>query len=277
MRRHARRARCRDAGRRLRRRPRPGRLPVEAGAPGGRLRGRRHLRRARARARGQARAESRAAGDRRQQARRRHHDRRRVRGEERAGRLHDLAARHHDPRDQREPLREAALRLAEGLHADHAGRVDAADAGGPSVDAGVERAGARRAAEGAARILLVRLLGHRDDRPPLVRDAEVGSGRARRAARAVQGQRARHDRDPRRRGDVRVLDHAAGRVERPRRQAPRARGDHAEAHRGGARGADDDRSRPARLRDRAVQRDPRPGRDELRRRAGGSTPSSRRW
>ena len=85
---------------------------LEAGAAGGRVRGRRHLGRSRAGARGQALPEPRAAGDRGEQARRRHHDRGRFRGEERARRLHDLAAGHHHPRHQREPVREAAVRFA---------------------------------------------------------------------------------------------------------------------------------------------------------------------
>src|SRR5262249_38665513 len=73
--------------------------------------------------------------------------------------------------------------------------------------------------------------------------------------------------DPRRRGDVRVLDHAAGDLEFEGRQAARARRDHAQARRRGSRGADDDRGRAAQLRDRALFGHPRSERNGPRARA----------
>jgi tripartite-type tricarboxylate transporter receptor subunit TctC len=57
-----------------------------------------------------------------------------------------------------------------------------------------------------------------------VRDAE-NRRRGPDAACTVQGQRVRHDGDPRRRSDLRAPTTAAGGRQRPRRQAPRARGD----------------------------------------------------
>ena len=63
------------------------------------------------------------------------------------------------------------------------------------------------------RQVFLRLIGDRHHRPSGLGNAEA-DGRGRRAARSLQGQQPGDDRDPRRRGDVRVLHHAAGDLER---------------------------------------------------------------
>src|SRR2546421_2697462 len=227
------------------------RLPQQAGTHGGRLRRRRHLGRAGARGGDHPEQAARLAGDRREQARRRHHHRRRLHRQIAARRLQPLAAGHHHARDQHGAVREAAVRLGQGLHLCRDDRLHATDAGRASRDAGAQRARADRAAQVDSRQVFLRLLGQRHHRPPVGRDAEArrGSGRA---ACAVQGQQPGDAGDPGRRSDVRVFHHAAGRLERESEQAARARRHHAEARRRGARRADHDRGRAAGLRHRAV-------------------------
>src|SRR5439155_1163421 len=210
------------AGRGVPRRLRTGvgatRLPRQAGTHGGRLRRRRHLGRAGARGGDHPEQAARLAGDRREQARRRHHHRRRLHRQIAARRLQPLAAGHHHACDQHGAVREAALRLGQGLHLYRDDRLHAADAGRASRDAGAQRARADRAAQVGSRQVFLRLVGKRHHRPSVGRDAEArrGSGRA---ACAVQGQQPGDAGDPRRRSDVRVFHHAAGRLDREGGQA----------------------------------------------------------
>src|ERR1044071_330464 len=227
------------------------RLPQQARAHGGRLRRRRDLRRARPGHRDPALEAARPAGHRREQARRRHDDRGRLRRKVGPGRLQHLAAGHHHARHQQHALLEAALRLDEGLQLRGDGRLHAAHAGRAPEHAGGERAGADRAPEGESRQAFVRLVRQRDHRASLGRDAE-SRRRRRRAPCPLQRQQPGDAGDPRRRGDVRVLDHAAGDLEFEGRQAARTGRDHAQARGRGPRGADDDRGRAAELRDRAL-------------------------
>ena len=103
--------------------------------------------------------------DRREQARRRRHARRGLRGQVQAGRLH-AARRRGAPHDRLQRLQEAALRLPEGLRADHHDRAGAERAGGQRQHTGQDRGRTGQAGQGGARQADLRLQRQRHGAAP---------------------------------------------------------------------------------------------------------------
>ena len=178
-------------------------------------RGRRHR---------QSRAHHRAAGQQgarpadrdREPAGRRQRDRHGRGREVGARRLHAGDDRHLDRREP-EP-QAAALRHAEGLRAGEPARDRAGDPDGASEGAGEDAAGVRRAREGAARQVQLRVGRQRRLDASRRRAAQAG-GRHRRRARALQGHRPGDERSDRRACGRDVLRHLVGAAVHGRRHA----------------------------------------------------------
>ena len=129
------------------------------------------------------------AGDRREPARRQQPDRRRVRHQGGARRLHADDRAGDDVRGQSEPLCQAAVRPGEGLHADRRPRHHQPRAHCASFSARQERQGPDRARQAEAGRDQLRHVRRRLERPPQ-HGAVPGAVRRQAPGRALQGRDA---------------------------------------------------------------------------------------
>ncbi len=150
-----------NAGRRRRRYCRRSRqIPVEAHPPRDSVPAGRRRRRGRPSARPADDGDAQPVDRPRQPGRRQRQPRRRDRRQGAARRLH-AAARQQLVHHQRRPLRQAAVRPGGRFRADQPRRLDAQPAGRPSLGAGADGQGVRRAGEGAPGQAELRVFRHR--------------------------------------------------------------------------------------------------------------------
>ena len=168
---------------------------------------------------------------RRQPARRRRQHRRRARRQVAARRLHAADGHGRHARDQREPVREDAVRPREGLRAGDARRRRAQRARRPSFGAGQFGAGADRLRQGESGQAQLRVVGQRHVDPPVRRALQDDDRRADARTCPTRAARPRCSDLHRRPGAAHVRQPALRAAAHQGGQAACARGDEPRARR----------------------------------------------